>query len=89
MVDAASEDLHDFLRPGVRENECVGTFAVGSASPAQVGPYKICRELMDNALALVRPGATTADIVAVWPGAQEFGFADEEAALCSTGTASG
>jgi Xaa-Pro aminopeptidase len=141
MVDAAYEDLYDFLRPGVRENECVGlvsrklfdlgsehvegvnaisgercsphphvfsdrlirpgdpaffdilhsyqgyrtcyyrTFAVGSASPAQVGAYKICRELMDNALALVRPGATTAEIVDVWPAATEFGFPDEEAAF--------
>jgi Xaa-Pro aminopeptidase len=36
---------------------------------------------LDRAIALVRPGATTADIVAVWPTAQEFGFADEEAAF--------
>ena len=141
MVDAAYEDLYEFLRPGVRENECVGlvakklydlgsehvegvnaisgercsphphvfsdrlirpgdpaffdilhsyqgyrtcyyrTFAVGSASQAQNGAYKICRELMDNAIELVKPGASTADIVQVWPTAQEFGFADEEAAF--------
>jgi len=30
---------------------------------------------------LVKPGATTADIVSVWPRAEEFGFADEEAAF--------
>jgi Xaa-Pro aminopeptidase len=36
---------------------------------------------MDNAIDLVKPGATTADIVAVWPTAQEFGFPDEEAAF--------
>ena len=36
---------------------------------------------MDQAIALVKPGATTADIVSVWPTAQEFGFADEEAAF--------
>jgi Xaa-Pro aminopeptidase len=141
MVDAAYEDLYAFLRPGVRENECVGlvtkslfdlgsehvegvnaisgercsphphvfsdrlirpgdpaffdilhsyqgyrtcyyrTFAVGSASTAQRGAYKICRELMDNAIAMVKPGASTADIVQVWPTAQEFGFPDEEAAF--------
>ena len=141
MVDAAYENLYDFLRPGVRENECVGlvsktlfdlgsehvegvnaisgercsphphvfsdrmlrpgdpaffdilhsyngyrtcyyrTFAVGSASSAQRDAYTICREYMDRAIELVRPGATTADIVAVWPTAQEFGFADEEAAF--------
>jgi Xaa-Pro aminopeptidase len=36
---------------------------------------------MDNAIRLVKPGATTAEIVQVWPTAQEFGFADEEAAF--------
>ena len=30
---------------------------------------------------LVRPGRTTAEIAAVWPKAQEFGFPDEEAAF--------
>lgn len=57
------------------------TFAVGSASRAQVDAYKIAREYMDRAIALVRPGATTADIVKVWPKAQEFGFPNEEAAF--------
>jgi Xaa-Pro aminopeptidase len=57
------------------------TFAVGSASSAQRDAYTRAREYMDQAIALVRPGATTADIVAVWPKAQEFGFADEEAAF--------
>jgi len=141
MVDAAYDELYEFLRPGVRENECVGlvskvlydlgsehvegvnaisgercsphphvysdrilrpgdpaffdilhshmgyrtcyyrTFAVGSASVAQRDAYLRCREYMDEAIALVRPGATTADIVRVWPAATEFGFPDEEAAF--------
>jgi Xaa-Pro aminopeptidase len=57
------------------------TFAVGSASRGQVDAYKRCRDYMDNAIELVRPGATTADIVSVWPTAEEFGFPDEEAAF--------
>ncbi len=57
------------------------TFAVGSASSAQKDAYTRAREYMDRAIALVKPGATTADIVKVWPTAQEFGFADEEAAF--------
>jgi Xaa-Pro aminopeptidase len=57
------------------------TFAVGSASTAQRDAYSRAREYMDRAIALVRPGATTADIVNVWPTAQEFGFPDEEAAF--------
>jgi Xaa-Pro aminopeptidase len=141
MVDAAYDELYRFLRPGVRENECVGvvnktlldlgseyvegvnaisgercaphphvysdriirpgdpaffdilhsyngyrtcyyrTFQVGSASPAQRDAYKICREYIDKAIALVKPGATTADICAVWPSATEFGFDDEMAAF--------
>ena len=116
MVDAAYDELYAFLRPGVRENECVGlvakvlydlgseyvegvnaisgercsphphvysdrvirpgdpaffdilhshlgyrtcyyrTFAVGSASPAQRDAYVRCREYMDRAIALVKPG---------------------------------
>jgi Xaa-Pro aminopeptidase len=54
---------------------------VGSASPGMRGAYKICRELIDNAISLVKPGATTADIVQVWPDATDFGFGDEEAAF--------
>jgi Xaa-Pro aminopeptidase len=57
------------------------TFAVGSVSNAQRDAYTRAREYMDWAIALVKPGATTADIVKVWPTAQEFGFADEEAAF--------
>src|SRR5688572_20300216 len=57
------------------------TFAVGSASSAQKDAYTRAREYMDRAIALVRPGATTADIAEVWPTAQEFGFPDEEAAF--------
>jgi Xaa-Pro dipeptidase len=141
MVDAAYTQLYEFLRPGVRENECVGlvskvlydlgseyvegvnaisgercsphphvysdrlirpgdpaffdilhshlgyrtcyyrTFAVGSASVAQRDAYVRAREYMDAAIALVKPGATTADIVALWPRAQEFGYPDEMAAF--------
>ena len=57
------------------------TFQVGSASPAQRDAYKICREYIDRAIAIVKPGVTTADICAVWPAATEFGFADEMAAF--------
>ena len=57
------------------------TFAVGSASAALVDAYTRSREYIDAAIALVKPGATTADIVSVWPTAAEFGFEDEEAAF--------
>ena len=57
------------------------TFAVGSASRAQVDAYRRCRDYLDQAIALVRPGVTTADVVSCWPEAEEFGFPDEEAAF--------
>ena len=57
------------------------TFAIGSASRAQVDAYKRCRDYLDAAIALIRPGATTADVVSIWPKAEEFGFPNEEAAF--------
>jgi Xaa-Pro aminopeptidase len=57
------------------------TFAIGSASPAQVDAYKRCRYHLDIAIDRMRPGVTTAEIVELWPKAEEFGFPDEEAAF--------
>jgi len=141
MVDGAYDELYRFMKPGVRENECVGlvskvlydmgsehvegvnaisgercsphphvfsdralrpgdpayfdilhsyngyrtcyyrTFSIGSASPAMVDAYKKCRELLDAAIYTIKPGVTTADVVKLWPKAEEFGFPDEEAAF--------
>jgi Xaa-Pro aminopeptidase len=141
MVDSAYDELYRFMKPGVKENECVGvvskvlydlgsehvegvnaisgercsphphvytdrvlrpgdpaffdilhsyngyrtcyyrTFAVGSASAAMVDAYKRCRDYMDAAISIVKPGITTADVVKLWPKAEEFGFANEEAAF--------
>jgi Xaa-Pro aminopeptidase len=141
MVDAAYEELYRAMKPGMRENECVGlvnkvlydagsefvegvnaisgercnphphvytdralrpgdpayfdilhsfmgyrtcyyrTFAVASASRALVDAYKRCRYYLDAAIDLIRPGASTGDVVTVFPRAQEFGFPDEEAAF--------
>jgi Xaa-Pro aminopeptidase len=140
-VDAAYDELYRFMKPGVRENECVGlvskllydmgseqvegvnaisgercsphphvfsdrtlrpgdpayfdilhsyngyrtcyyrTFAIGSASQSMVDAYKYCREILDAAINTIRPGVTTADVVKLWPKAEEFGFANEEAAF--------
>jgi Xaa-Pro aminopeptidase len=141
MVDAAYEELYRAMKPGMRENECVGlvtkvlydmgsehvegvnaisgercnphphvytdralrpgdpayfdilhsfmgyrtcyyrTFAVASASKPLVDAYRRCRYYLDAAIDLIRPGTTTADVVSVWPRAEEFGFPDEEAAF--------
>ncbi|MGZ4203397.1 MAG: M24 family metallopeptidase [Thermoleophilaceae bacterium] len=55
------------------------TFCVGGATQSQLDAYKQCREWLDNAIDLVRPGVTTDQIAAVWPTAEELGFASEEA----------
>ena len=57
------------------------TFAISSASKALNDAYKRCRDYLDAAIELVRPGRTTAEIASVWPKAQEFGFPNEEAAF--------
>src|ERR671934_984262 len=51
------------------------TFCVGSASVAQIDAYKQCRQWLDDAIELVRPGVTQDKIAEVWPTAQELGFA--------------
>jgi Xaa-Pro dipeptidase len=57
------------------------TFSVGSANPAQRAAYTRCREWMDAAIDLVKPGVSTDEIARIWPAAQEFGFTDEMAAF--------
>lgn len=139
MVDAAYEELYRFMKPGIRESECVAlvnkvlyelgsehvegvnaisgercsphphifsdrvmrpgdpayydilhsymgyrtcyyrTFVLGSASQAQVDAYKRCRYYLDAAIDAIKPGVTTADVVKLWPKAEEFGFPNEEA----------
>jgi Xaa-Pro aminopeptidase len=141
MVDAAYDELYRAMKPGMKENECVGlvskvlydlgsehvegvnaisgercnphphvytdrvlrpgdpayfdilhsymgyrtcyyrTFVIGSASQAQVDAYKRCRDYLDEAISMIRPGVTTADVVKLWPKAEEFGFPNEEAAF--------
>jgi Xaa-Pro aminopeptidase len=54
------------------------TFSVGSTNQQQLDAYKQCREWLDDAIELVRPGVTTDKLAAVWPTAQELGFPSEE-----------
>ena len=57
------------------------TFAVGSASRALIDAYARCRDILDRAIGMIRPGVTTAEVVETFPRAEEFGFPDEEAAF--------
>src|SRR5580700_1765648 len=57
------------------------TFGVGSSTPSQRDAYTRAREWMDAAIEVVKPGVTTDQVAAVWPRAEEFGFASELAAF--------
>ena len=54
------------------------TFAIGSASKSLTDAYKKCRDYLDAAIDIIKPGVSTAEVVELWPKAQEFGFPDEE-----------
>jgi len=57
------------------------TFNVGRATRAQHDAYRRCREWLDKAIELIKPGVSTDKVVSVWPKAEEFGFPDEMAAF--------
>ena len=57
------------------------TFNVGYATPAQLDAYKQCREWLDAAIELVRPGMTTDRIAEAWPTAGDLGIDNERAAF--------
>jgi Xaa-Pro dipeptidase len=141
MVDGVYEELYEFLRAGVRENECVAlvnrilyemgsemveavnaisgercsphphvfsdrlirqwdtvyfdiihafmgyrtcyyrTLNIAGSTAEQRDAYRRAREAIDNAIAEVQPGATSADIVRHFPSAQDIGFETEEEAF--------
>lgn len=53
------------------------TFSVGSATPSQRDAYTKAREWMDASINMIKPGVGTDEVAAVWPRAEEFGFANE------------
>jgi Xaa-Pro aminopeptidase len=67
--------IHSFMGYRTCYYRC---FSVGGANQAQIDAYKQCREWLDTAMDLVRPGQTTDEIAKVWPTAEELGFESEE-----------
>ena len=57
------------------------TLNVGGANQKQRDVYKKTREILDEAIAAIKPGATSADIAKHFPAASEFGFSSEEEAF--------
>ncbi|MGI9449832.1 MAG: M24 family metallopeptidase [Geminicoccaceae bacterium] len=57
------------------------TFNVGRATPAQQNAYTQCREWLDKAIELIKPGVGTDQVASVWPKAEDIGFPDELSAF--------
>ena len=57
------------------------TFNIGMATSVQNEAYVICREWLDAAIELIKPGVGTDEVAMAWPRAEEFGFADELSAF--------
>ncbi len=57
------------------------TFNVGRATPAQHDAYTQCREWLDKAIELIKPGVGTDQVASVWPTAEDIGFPDELSAF--------
>ncbi|MBJ3775445.1 M24 family metallopeptidase [Acuticoccus mangrovi] len=57
------------------------TFNIGRATTVQNDAYVKCREWLDAAIALIKPGVGTDEVANAWPTAEEFGFPDELSAF--------
>src|SRR5882724_7178146 len=57
------------------------TFNIGRATPTQHDAYTKCREWLDKAIELIKPGVSTDKVASVWPKAEDFGFPSEMAAF--------
>ena len=82
MFRPGDQAFFDILQSYMGYRTCYyRTFNIGRASESQNDAYKQCREWLDNAIELVKPGVSTDKIAAVWPKAEEFGFANEMSAF--------
>jgi len=82
MIRPGDQAFFDILQSFMGYRTCYyRTFNVGRATHAQRDAYKKAREWLDNAMARIRPGASTAHICEAFPKAGEFGFRDEMSAF--------
>jgi len=82
MVRPGDQAFFDVLHSYVGYRTCYyRTFNVGRATPVQHDAYKQCREWLDKAIELIKPGVSTDKVASVWPKAPDFGFPNELAAF--------
>src|SRR5260221_1786298 len=82
MIRPGDQAFFDILQSFMGYRTCYyRTFNVGRATPAQSDAYKQCREWLDKAIELIKPGVSTDTIPKVWPTADKFGFPSELSAF--------
>jgi Xaa-Pro aminopeptidase len=82
MIRPGDQAFFDILQSFMGYRTCYyRTFSVSRATDAQRDAYKKAREWLDNAMARIKPGASTAHICETFPKAGEFGFPDEMSAF--------
>jgi Xaa-Pro dipeptidase len=82
MIRPGDQAFFDVLQSYMGYRTCYyRTFNVGRATPVQRDAYKVCREWLDKAIELIKPGVSTDKVAGVWPKAQDFGFPNELAAF--------
>jgi Xaa-Pro aminopeptidase len=78
LIRPGDQAFFDILQSFMGYRTCYyRTFNVGRATPAQHDAYKKARQWLDDAMALIKPGASTDKIASAFPKAGEFGFPDE------------
>jgi Xaa-Pro aminopeptidase len=78
IIRPGDQAFFDIIQTFVGYKTCYyRTFVVGTASDAQRDAYKRARGWIDASIELMRPGVGTDQVAAVWPKAEEFGFANE------------
>jgi Xaa-Pro aminopeptidase len=82
LIRPGDQAFFDILQAFMGYRTCYyRTFNVGRATPAQHDAYKKARQWLDDAMALIKPGASTDKIASAFPTAGEFGFPDEMSAF--------
>jgi Xaa-Pro aminopeptidase len=82
IIRPGDQAFFDILQSYMGYRTCYyRTFNVGRATSVQHDAYKQCRDWLDKAIDLIKPGQSTDVVAKVWPKADEFGFPDEMAAF--------
>src|SRR4029077_17302480 len=82
MIRPGDQAFFDVLQSYMGYRSCYyRTFNVGRATDAQRDAYKQCREWLDRAIELIKPGVSTDTIAKVRPTADKFGFPNELSAF--------